>query len=202
MKYAAAHFSPVGHLTGYGHFWDVDLEAETCSFLRTQLPRIIHDNKKRNLAYNEDAIALVSRISCDVLYVDSPYSCRGGSYQECLAFFDDMVRVVSGKGNEIVNRFDGKADLPPFCDFVSRASALSGFAGMFRNAADIPIVIVSYNTTSKVAPEEIIDIARMYGRKVSIEYIPYPLPSPIKGKCRWTKEVLIKCTRGQNRKGR
>jgi len=198
MRYPVVHFSPTGDMTGNKDYCGIDLERDVIAFATDIMPNLLHDNGAANRSYNMDALDLVGRLSPDVTYVDSPYCTAAGDYEGNYAFFDDMVRIVQGKGREIRSRTDNKADLPPYNNFLTRQRALTGFASIFRRAHQVPLIILSYNTTSDVHPDEIADIAQAFGRDVEIQRISYRLPTVHKkssGRLDRTEEVLLSCRR-------
>ena len=138
LKYAAINFSPRGTLTGNQDLLDVDLEKEVCSYALEVFPGFIFDNGYHNECYQEDAVELVSRIEADVLYLDPPYCCRGGAYESCYAWLDDLASILSGHGEIIDNPFDAKSDLEPYTYFGTRKSAITGFAKLFERSRHSP----------------------------------------------------------------
>lgn len=192
LKFDCIRFTPSGAFTGGQNLRAVDIEAEFAKFVRHRLPLLVCDNKQDNEAHQQDALRLIESVMADVLYVDTPYVCRAGSYEGMYSCWDDWCRLLQGRHGEIINSYDGKADLAPYARFDRRTSAILGFMRLFKQAAHIPTVIVSYNTTSGIAPVELEEIARSFGRTVTTKKIPYPLPTISKTKPRFTDEVLIK----------
>lgn len=194
-EYAAIHFTRMGTLTGYQPFCNISMRDEIVSYATRILPTLIIDNGEQNKAFNEDAVGLVERIAADVLYVDSPYVCRAGRYEEDLAFFDDLVQLLSGNASRVLSPFDGNADLPPYNRFTRRDAALLGFWQIFRAANNVPLVIISYNTTSGLNVAEIENIAKANNRNVETILIPRPRPTCKKGGLAKTEEALVVCRR-------
>lgn len=192
LHYNAYHLSPSGSLTGQ-HLAHVDLQESVETFARTRLPRIIVDNGKANEAHWGDALALIPRTKADVMYLDPPYAGESGNYEATCAVLDDWVRCLQGDSADIRNSYDAKADLPPYTPFYRRTSAIVGFMAVFERAEHIPLIIVSYNTTSAVSPAELVAVARSFGRKTNTQRIPHPRPTTTKGMNTSTEEVLITC---------
>ena len=195
LKYAAINFSPLGTLTGNQDLLDVDLEKEVCSYALEIFPEFIFDNGFKNECYQRDAVELVSEIEADVAYIDSPYSCRGGAYESCYAWLDDLASILSGHGEIIDNPYDAKSDLEPYTYFGNRKSAITGFAKLFERSRHIPHIILSYNTTSDISPEEIMSIAKVYRNKVSLPFrkeCRRPITN-MESKHRKTEEIIIVC---------
>lgn len=191
-KYSSFGFSRMGTLTGNNQqHCDMDMHRGCIDFATKILPSLLVNNGKTNFAFNEDAVGIAGKITADVIYSDSPYVCGGGQYERSLAFLDDMVQLLSG--NTVQTPYDGNPELSKYNDFMRRDSALLGFWAIFKGAKNVPLVILSYNTTSGIHIPEIENIAKGYGRDVETHYIPRPRPSTRKGGNRETKEVLIVC---------
>jgi len=195
-EYCAVTFSPLGTLTGYRNYWDIDLKTECLDYAQNIFPLMVYNNHQKNEVYNEDAVGLLPIIHADFLYIDSPYCAPGGGgeYEPHLAFYDDLVQIFSGRANEIVNYCDHKADLAPYTKFYNRQTAFEGFVKIFQNSGHIPTLLISYNTTSDIDPEELVVIAHTYGRKTSIEYVDYTRPTTQKGNNNKTKEIFLICS--------
>ena len=199
LMFDSQNYTPLGTLTGDQSFKDVDVEAETLDFARRRMPSLLHDNGAKNEVFSEDAVTLISRINADVAYIDSPYCTRAGRYLEDMKFVESLSRIMTGHGATITNPFTSRLPYPPHTNFGTRGSALMGFSTLFQRARHIPRLIISYNTTSQIAPSEIVRLAQMHGWIAKIETtIKYPRPTTKKGKNTDTQEVLIVC-RGRGR---
>jgi len=197
QQYGHVRLSPLGTPTGGRTYLDVDLRRETISFLRTTLPLLLHDNGQRNGVHQCDAVQLIRTLRPDVLYLDPPYVCGGGTYEIGFAFYDDLLRFSEGNGHLVVNPYDTKADLQPYTRFENPNEASEGFAKLFRNSLHIPTLIISYNTTSDLCIGEIETLARDYGRIVQTTYIDCSRPTTVAGyNCR-TQEILMVCRSGR-----
>ena len=194
LKFNCYHFNSYGDLTGAKHLRDVDMKQEFLDFAMTRLPLLVHDNDQSNEAHQMNALDLIGTVATDCLYADTPYACPGGSYESMTAIWDDWCRYLQGRGDEVKNSYDAKADLPPYTRFDRRSSAIPGFFDIFEKAQHIPTIILSYNTTSGIAPVELEGIARSFGRSVTTLKIPSRLPVTSKSKNAYTEEVLITAT--------
>jgi adenine-specific DNA methylase len=196
LKYASQNYSVSGTLTGDQSFVDVDIESDTLTFARQRMPSLLHDNGAVNEVYNEDAVTLISRIDADVAYLDSPYCARGGSYCEETKHVEAASRIMTGHGATIENAFTSRLPYPPYTNFVARSAALMGFGMLLKRARHIARLIISYNTTSQIAPAEIVRIARSAGWDANEETtVDYFRPTTTKGADNKTQEVLIVCKR-------
>ena len=195
LKFNAYRFTASGSLTGFQHLQAVDMKQEFLDFATNLLPLLVNDNGLVNEAHQMDAIALMGQTEAGCAYIDTPYaSARGGEYESIHAIWDDWCRYLQGRGNEVQNSYDEKADLPPYTRFERRRPAIQGFFSIFDAAQHIPTVILSYNTTSGIAPEELMGIARCFKRNVSITRRKSRLPKTVKGRDAYTEEVLITAT--------
>lgn len=196
FSYAAIHWTTLGVPTGGKNLLNANLEKDVRKYALDIFPRFLFDNGQDNQVYNEDAVELVSKIDADVLYLDPPYAAKAGSqYEGNYSIFDDLVSILSGRGDSVVDPMDSKCELSPYTYFGTRKSALVGLAKMFERSSHIPTVIVSYNSTSSIDPEEIATLARMNGRDVEMrifedQYRP-TVSKDAKGK---TDEYLICCS--------
>ena len=193
LGYPTVRFTVTDELAGIRHYRDRNLEDDIVKYAKEVFPKLIVDNGQTNEAYQEDSIALVSKIEAQVAYVDSPYACKGGNYDRDYSFHEFLVLLLSGRASEITNAHGYDTNLPTFTHFSCRDSALMGFDYLFSNAKHIPLLLLAYNSRSDMTPEEIATIATIHGRTASIEKIKYPFPSSIKNRNREVDEVLITC---------
>lgn len=199
LKYDSQNYSADGTLTGDQSFDDVDLESETLAFARQRMPALLHDNGAVNEVYNEDAVTLISRIDADVVYGDSPYCARAGRYLEDAKHVEALARIMTGSGATIRNAFTSRLPYPPHTNFGARGSALMGFGMLLKRARHIKTFIISYNTTSRIDPSEIVRLARALGWDANQEdSVDYSRPTTKPGGDTDTKEVFIVC-RGRGR---
>ena len=73
--------------------------------------QLINDNGQKNEAFQMDAIDLIGQVDADVMYLDTPYVCRGGCYEGMMVLFDDWSRNLMGQGQLVINSYDEKADI-------------------------------------------------------------------------------------------
>jgi len=193
IKHAAIHFTPYGTISGnQKNYFDVDLKEDVISYALDTFRKFIFNNGKQNECHQRDAIELVKEIEAEVIYCDSPYAGGTGDYEDKYAFFDALAAILSGHAEKIDDAYDSKADLAPYTNFGTKRSAVSGFFKFFENSRNTPTIILSYNTTSDLAPEEIALIAKVYGRRLSFRKdIDRPRPTTKKNQNIHTKEVLM-----------
>ena len=134
------------------------------------IPLEVLKNDKANKCFNEDGVALLSRISGDILYIDPPYNGRQylPNYHllETAAQYDSpSLRGVTGQ------RAYGENQKSKFC---SVGSALEAFDELMQKA-QFRHIILSYNTEGIMPIEEISRIMKKYGKPETFEinYISY-----------------------------
>jgi adenine-specific DNA-methyltransferase len=193
LKFAAVHFSPFGTLTGDQTLSHINLAEDICAYAIETFPTFLYDNQCQNECYQIDTIELLPTIEADMAYFDPPYACRAGSYEGHYAYFDDLASILSGKGEVIANPFDARCELPPYTFYGTRRSAVTGLAKLFERSLHIPHILLSYNTTSLISPNEIATLARTSGRHVTIQFIDRPRPTTQKNRNTETQEVLMLC---------
>ena len=192
------NFSPTGTLTGNRHLREVNLRTATLKYAKEVYPTLLFDNGQENEVYRMDALELMSNVTCDAWYVDSPYCCPAAGYSQKLTLYEKLVMILCGEGHKIRKFRDTNAYLPASNKFIKPEESKNGFAEIFRRAEKVPLVLLSYNTTSEISPEAIASIAETYGRKVEIKRIPHPRPTT-KAKSNTTRktsteEVILVCT--------
>jgi len=191
IDFGTYRFTASGALVDGQSLDGINMKSLFADFIDTRLPLLIHDNKQNNEAHNVDALELIGKINADVMYADVPYVGKGGGYESMNAFFDDWCHYLQGNSNHVVNSYDGKADLPPYTRFDIRSKAIQSFMALFDQSRHIPLVIVSYNTTSGIHPVEIVNIAKSFGREIKSTYIPHKIRIHKKGNDSNSEEVLI-----------
>lgn len=191
IKHPSVHWGAFKTISGQHDLLDIDLKQEVCDYALLTFKRLLYDNGQENLVYNEDAVGLIEKIQADILYLDTPYGESASQYEDYYAFYDDMVSLLSDKGETVVNPYDSKAELPPYADFTKPVNVRNGFCKLFSRSLHIPKIVVSYNSTSKVQPQEIACIAEVYRKSVTAYVIP-SCRRPTRRKKR-TDEHLIVC---------
>ncbi|WFB36790.1 DNA adenine methylase [Kiritimatiellota bacterium B12222] len=196
FKYSHIHWGSDNKPIGLKDMVLVDLEKEVRNFALNTFPNFVHDNGKNNHVYNQDALSLIPEIEADVLYLDPPYSSKsGGSYEADYGFLDDLVSLLKGEDHLIKDPTDSKCELAPYTYFGSRTSAITGLAKIFECSLHIPTLIISYNDTSNISPNEIMTFARIYGREVTASKFLVPLTCNSTSGKKTTNEYLISCSR-------
>jgi len=156
-----------------------------------KFPLLLHDNGRGNEACRGDALEFVRSHRFDCLYMDPPFV-SPVKYEQDLAFYDKLVLVLEGRHTDIGNPYNGPVLLPPHTKFYDRNKGLIGMAGIFRAAGHVSRIILSYNTTSGIHPDEIAsDGERLYGPLVVREQKPVQLHTVNPSRPRMTNDVLL-----------
>ena len=126
----------------------------------------IFDNKKENIAYNEDVFDLVEKISADIIYLDPPYTGTMNNYHGFYSLVDEYI--ASKKVKAFPN------------NFTKKASALELFDKLFSKLENFKYWFLSYNNNSYPSKDELIEIISRYSK--NIEVIEKPHNYQITGK--------------------
>lgn len=170
-----------------GFDWGVEFRRHAMD----ELPALLHDNRKANEACRGDVLEFVRSHQVDCLYLDPPFACST-KYAHDLAFYDKLSLLLAGRHELIDDPFNGLVPLPPHTSFSSRSSGLMGLAMIFRAAKHVPRIILSYNTTSGIHPDEIAtDGVRIYGELIAKEERPAILSTTRADRPRHTKDILL-----------
>lgn len=123
-----------------GHYDAFRKKMDMMQPIRLLQPAIAYQNNTHNEVYREDANALASKVSCDVLYIDPPYNSR--QYSDAYHLLENLIEWkkprVSGVGKKM-NRSHIKSK---YC----LKDATSAFADLIERA-NCKYVLLSYNNT-------------------------------------------------------
>jgi adenine-specific DNA-methyltransferase len=125
-----------------GHYDAYRLKMDTTQELNLLIPEIDFEKNINNKIYQEDANALIRKISCDVLYIDPPYNSR--QYSDTYHLLENLARWekpdVFGKAKKM-NRKNIKSK-------YSLRNAEVVFKDLIDNAK-AKHILVSYNNTGE-----------------------------------------------------
>ena len=191
MNYSQVRFTISHRFAGKRYLDGFDWGREFRNHALNVFPLILHDNGLANEACRGDALAFVRSHRIDCLYLDPPFA-GSSRYEQDLGFYDKLVLLLTERHGDIGDPFNGPVPLPPHTNFSNRSKGLMGLALLFRAAAHVPRIILSYNTTSGIHPDEIArDGERIYGKLVVREERPALLPTARADRPRKTKDVLL-----------
>ena len=123
-----------------GHYDAFRKKLDMLQPVKLLVPSIAYSHNINNEIYQEDANALVRKISCDVLYIDPPYNSR--QYSDAYHLLENLAEWkkpdVVGVGKKM-DRLHIKSN---YC----LKKAMSTFADLIRNA-NCKHILLSYNNT-------------------------------------------------------
>lgn len=143
---------------------------------------------KKNIAYNEDANALIKKISGDILYLDTPYTITdySSAYHilETISKYDNpVIRGITGRR---VNKIEKSK-------YSIKNKVYEAYEDLIKNA-DFANIIISYSTQSLLPVDELIVMLKKYAiGDVVVKYYPFREYKNIRSskKAPNLKEVLI-----------
>jgi adenine-specific DNA-methyltransferase len=139
----------------------------------TEYNSAIFDNKKNNIAYNDDIFNLLNKIYADIIYLDPPYA---GTMNNYFGFYG------------LVDEYIEQKKLQPFQNnFTNKKVVLDLFDKLFSNLSNFKYWILSYNNNAYPSKEELIKIISQYSNK--IEVIEKPHNYQITGKEKKSKNT-------------
>lgn len=132
-------------------------------------PLEVYTNGRNNQCFNEDGVALLERLSGDILYVDPPYNSRQylPNYHvlETAAKYDDPVlRGVTGQ-----REYEGQKS-----EFCNKQTVKKAFSNLMESS-QFKHIIFSYNSDGLMSVEDIETIMKQYGEGETYQLyeIPY-----------------------------
>ncbi len=147
-----------------------------------------------NLCFNEDANALISRIECDLLYLDPPYNSR--QYSDAYHVLENVARWEKPPVHGVARKMDRGKLKSAYC----RKDAAQAFEQLIQSAR-ARYVLLSYNnmqekgndrSNAKISDEDIMRILQAKG-KVTVFEESYKSFSTGKSDIRGNKERLFLC---------
>ncbi len=170
-----------------GFDWGCEFERQALEVI----PLLLHDNGLNNEAFRQDAVEFTRTHPVDCLYLDPPFA-GPSRYEQDLGFYDKLCLLLESRPCEVDDPYNGPVALPPHVNFATRNGTLMGLAMLFRAAVNVQRVILSYNSTSGVHPDEIArDGERIYGRLIARDERSASLPTARADRPRVTKNVLL-----------
>ena len=117
----------------------------------------IVNNKKNNIAYNDDCNKLITKISGDILYIDPPYNSRQYSPNyhvlETIALYDyPQLKGITGQ-----REYENKKSL-----YCSKSTVSKAFEELISNAK-FEHIILSYSNEGLMGIQDIENILKRYG---------------------------------------
>ena len=123
-----------------GHYDAFRKKLDMLQPIKLLVPDIDYSCNINNEVHQEDANALVRKISCDVLYIDPPYNSR--QYADAYHLLENLAKWKKPKVVGIGKKMDRSHIKSNYC----LKSATIAFADLIRNA-DCEYILLSYNNT-------------------------------------------------------
>jgi adenine-specific DNA methylase len=166
--------------------WDKPFEKHFFKFIK-EINTATFDNKKENKVYNSDVFEL--NIKTDLVYIDTPYIPQKGT----LTYYRDFYHFLDGLtdyGNwhkDIDYKSKHKKLKSTYNIWEDKSKILKGFTQLVKKFQD-SIIVISYRSDGIPTIEEISNILKEHGKKVTVESIDYQY---VLSKKQDLKEVLI-----------
>lgn len=130
---------------------------------------LITQTENENQVFNEDANALIRRLTGDVLYLDTPYNGRqySSNYHllESLSLYDNpMLKGVTG------TRVDKSGE----SQYCKKGSVFDAFDDLLSNA-DFGTILISYSSDGLLTEEQLTHLLTKHGKDETLKFrkIPY-----------------------------
>lgn len=140
------------------------------SLKRFQIQGIqVQKGGKRNVVYNRDASELITELSGEVLYLDTPYN--GRQYSSNYHLLETVARYDSP---ELRGKTGTRSDQAGKSDFCSTSKVYNAFEAIFQNAA-FDHIVVSYSSEGLLSEDELVALLKKHGSSKSlvVRKIPY-----------------------------
>lgn len=137
----------------------------------------IFDNKKNNIAYNNDVFNLLENVKADIIYLDPPYTGTMNNYFGFYGLIDDFIS--SSKTKPFEN------------NFISKNEAILLFDKLFSKLNNFKYWFLSYNNSSYPKKEELLLLFRKYSEDVKIIEKKHNYQITGKDKKEENKEILF-----------
>ena len=114
----------------------------------------IFNNKKNNIAYNDDIFNLLETVKADIIYLDPPYT---GTMNNYFGFYG------------LVDNFITSSITKPFNNnFVNKNSAIELFDKLFSKLNNYKYWFLSYNNSSFPSKNELLYLLNKYSNNVEV----------------------------------
>ena len=114
----------------------------------------IFDNRKNNVAYNDDIFNLIENVRADIIYLDPPYTGTMNNYFGFYGLIDDFI---------------SSSETKPFeNNFVSKSEAVLLFVIFFSKLNNFKYWFLSYNNSSYPSKDELLNLLNKYSDDVQV----------------------------------
>lgn len=114
----------------------------------------IFDNRKNNVAYNDDVFNLLENVQADIIYLDPPYAGTMNNYFGFYGLIDDYI--LSTKTEPFQNNFVNKSEVGLL------------FEKLFSKLKNFKYWFLSYNNSSYPSKEELLYLLKKHSKNVQV----------------------------------
>ena len=114
----------------------------------------VFDNRKDNLAFNQDIFDLTHKIDADLIYLDPPYTGTMNNYFGFYGLIDEYLK---------------QKRLKPFKNnFIDKKASLELFDKLFSKLGKYKYWILSYNNSSYPTKEQLLALLNKYSKNIKV----------------------------------
>jgi len=178
-----------------GHYDAYRKNVQFDEHLEMKMPVLAIHNNPNNRCYNEDINTLISKIECDLLYLDPPYNSR--QYCDAYHLLENVAQWKKPKLEGVAKKMDRSSLKSEYCT----RKASSAFENLIQNA-NSRYILLSYNnmqekgnerSNARISDDDILRILRNKG-EVQVFEQKYKAFSTGKSDIQDNKERLFLCT--------
>ena len=142
---------------------------------------------KSNEVFNSDANELITQISGDVLYLDTPYNTR--QYSSNYHVLESIARYDNP---EVVGVTGLRADKAGDSGYCRRDRVYSLYKDLLKKA-DFRVVVISYNSEGILDEDQLVDLVTGFAGRppIAFEKIPYRRYKRTSGDAKSVEEFLV-----------
>jgi len=137
----------------------------------------IFDNRKNNIAYNDDIFNLIENVKADIIYLDPPYAGTMNNYFGFYGLLDDFISSTKTKPFEN--------------NFVSKSEVVLLFDNLFSKLYNFKYWFLSYNNSSYPSKDELLNLLYKYSDSVQVIERKHNYQITGKNKKEVNKEILF-----------
>jgi adenine-specific DNA-methyltransferase len=114
----------------------------------------VFNNKKNNIAYNDDVFNLLDKVKADIIYLDPPYTGTMNNYFGFYGLMDDFI--TSNKTKPFDN------------NFINKKIAVELFDNLFSKLSNFKYWYLSYNNSSYPSKDDLLTLLNKYSENVQV----------------------------------
>ncbi|WP_088810681.1 MULTISPECIES: Dam family site-specific DNA-(adenine-N6)-methyltransferase [unclassified Listeria] len=133
------------------------------------IPLEVKNNGKYNKAINQDANDLVTKISVDIVYIDTPYNNR--QYASNYHLLENVAKNNKPELSGKTRIFDWS---PLRSEYAMKRNAMRAMSDLLNNI-DATHIVLSYNNEGIIEENELIELVKKqsFNGEIQVEKIPY-----------------------------